>query len=507
MSNFFSGKWSFDENEKKLIQYPPRSTSSYPRTGKTLLIQTPSDYYFLSLFGHAIAELKKKNNDNVVGLWPTILVVKQRRDLLFPIRLAYSWINSFLLKRKWAKLYQVIGVETLETVADVPFVKRIKFFSEAFRIWMNLKSKEELLALHLNGIYCGDLIGDTYLRYRIRPSISIRSLSTLYYIYLTLCAIESSERLASKKNISLYLTSYATYIQHGIPVRVFLKKGITVYSSGNLQQRFKKLSIDDHFHTAAHKNYFQTFKTLDDQPGKIALGHQMLENKFKGVIDRSTSYMKSSAFDEVTGHDDEKLNFDGVLFLHDFYDSPHVYSSMLFADFYEWADHTFRLIEKNKLNIGIKPHPNQTEESKRDIKKLKRAFPSLQWIEPSTSNLKIFGSGIKFGISIYGTVLHELAYHGINPICAGDNPHASFDFIHRPETIVEYDRLILNANDLRLPLDYKDKVASFFYMHNVYSKEDYPVDETLFRGQSVYNANSELFKKVLDKMSSEHTFS
>ncbi|MEQ9415456.1 MAG: hypothetical protein RIF39_16590, partial [Cyclobacteriaceae bacterium] len=150
------------------------------------------------------------------------------------------------------------------------------------------------------------------------------------------------------------------------------------------------------------------------------------------------------------------------------------------------------LIEKNKLKVIVKPHPNQVADSSIVIERLKTKFPTLQWINPHVSNTSLLTSEVKFGISIYGTVLHELAYHGITAICAGDNPHSSFNFVQYPKTIAEYDWMILNHAELKIPDDFREQVAAFYYMPNCIKRDDFDLTTDLLNGFNVFNADSEL---------------
>ncbi len=490
------GDWLLDAQELAAIQNLERNKRTHYNISPIVLIQAPSDHYFLSLFLEVIKTYSQKGSHNFVGLQPTLYTLKQKRDFLLPIRLIYSWVNKILSNRKWSRLYYGAGVNSITKVDHVSFITRLRFYPRAFKIWRTLKSKDDLINLNIDGIYCGDLIYDTYLRYRVRPTVNVQSISMLYFIHSALCVLAFSEKVAqSKTRIAALFSSYSTYIHHGIPVRVFLKHGIAVYTSGNFQQRFKKLSITDAFHTKTHGSYAQDFKALDHQNEKIELGLSMLKKKFSGVIDSATAYMKQSAYGgSPLTH--SKLDLDGVVFLHDFYDSPHIYSWMLFPDFYEWVEHTFSIIEKHNLNVGVKPHPNQVVESSQIINGLKRKYPSLKWIDPKTTNSQILNSGIKFGISVYGTILHELAYHGITPICGGDNPHASFSFVQTPKNIKEYEEMIVHASDLKLPYGHKEQVAAFYYMHNANAVEGFAVNERLFTGWNLLNGSSDLFLKV-----------
>jgi hypothetical protein len=493
------GVWGYDANEKAFIATGLSSqrnqTDGDP---KKIAIQAPTDYYYLALYAQLISQLQQKDNYHVTAIGPIIYFPKAKLDLLYPIRILYAIINFHFLKRKWMRLYKAIGINQFFNMDSLALHKRPRLFFSAYKIWRGLKSKRDLLNLSINGIYCGDLIYDNYLRFMVKPTVSINSLNLLMEIYDGICVIESTEKTAKENRFLNYFASYSTYIHHGIPIRVFLKHDICIYTSASLQQKFKKLSAADYLHTVSHKDYYQTFKTLDNQPEKIAMCLKLLDDRFKGVIDTATSYMKKSPYQKSADAEGTLgTKFDGIMFLHDFYDSPHAYSSMLFVDFYEWVKHTLDLIVKHNLNIGVKPHPNQTENSRRDIVRLKEQYPSLQWIDPHTSNHKIINSGITFGISIHGTILHELAYHGINPVCAGDNPHTSYGFVHYPKTIADYDKMIVNFSSLELPLDYREQVASFYYMHNIYHKDDFTLQNDVLTRYDLVGGSSELLVKVI----------
>jgi hypothetical protein len=487
--------WDFDSFEQAILQ---SAATPKVKSESRLFLQMPADHYYFALYTQVIKKFASEKNCEIIGIWPVIFTIRLKHDVLFPIRLLYDVLNYYLTRRKWLRLYKAAGVEKIILLDRVSAGSKLASWQKAWKIWNKLGSKEDLIAVSISGIHCGDLIYDTYLRYRVQPTARVRSLAMLYYIYKAHVVLESAKKMGQQKNVLAFFSSYSTYIQHGIPARWLLQQGITVYTSGNLQQRFKKLDITDHYHTARHRDYQSRFETLDRRQERIEEGTAALERKFSGVVDKATGYMKSSAYGSGTSSSlDTSKQFDGVLFLHDFYDSPHIYSSMLFPDFYEWVLHTFELIEQNKLNILVKPHPNQVADSSNDIDRLKAQFPALQWIDPRVSNAVLLKSGIKFGISLYGTILHELAYHGITAICAGDNPHTSFGFVHYPRTVAEYDWMILNHSRLQMPADFRQQVAAFYYMHNSHQRDDFELNTDLPLVSDMFTANSELACKAV----------
>lgn len=492
-------RWFFDDNESLLIKRKiNKLKEGEASTKSSILIQAPFDYYYLSLYGLVINKYKKEGRYNYVAVFPEIFSITPNVGISGVISFLFANIDRSLRKRKWKKLYRGIGVEYFCELNETSFFEKLKSILCAFYVWKKLSSKSELLSLELNRLKCGDLIYDTYLRYRVLPTVNVNDKFLLYLIYQCINVMKGTNFIADKFHIKNYFTSYTSYIQHGVIVRNFKLRNIDIYTSGNFQQRFKKLKKNDLYHTAYHHNYSADFKKLNEINVKLAISRKMLSDKFAGKIDQSLAYMKKSSFAETEQEFSlDAFKNDGVLFLHDFFDSPHIYGDMLFVDFYEWVIHTINLIIENNLNIAIKPHPNQVEDSKVIISSLMLQFPRIQWIDPKVSNRIIMNSGIKFGISIYGTVLHELVYHGIHAISAGENPHSSYEFVHNPKSIDEYDYLISNHNELVLPDDYKTQVESFYYMHNVSICSDLNIDIESLNDFNQLNSTSKTILQIL----------
>ena len=66
------------------------------------------------------------------------------------------------------------------------------------------------------------------------------------------------------------------------------------------------------------------------------MAEAQLKHRLSGGIDDAMAYMKNSAY---TYTDAKIPNVKGsvVIFLDDFYDSPHVYDELIFQDFWSWV--------------------------------------------------------------------------------------------------------------------------------------------------------------------------
>ena len=133
-----------------------------------------------------------------------------------------------------------------------------------------------------------------------------------------------------------YLTTYSSYIVHGIPVRVAVSENIPVYSFGDLGKFAVPITKNHLFHTSDIK-ILEIFNSLKDKK-ILALkkSEELLNYRISGGIDPATSYMTKSAYSEnININQDLKLRLKNkpVIFLHDFYDSPHIFDDLIFNDF------------------------------------------------------------------------------------------------------------------------------------------------------------------------------
>jgi hypothetical protein len=270
----------------------------------------------------------------------------------------------------------------------------------------------------------------------------------------------------------LFLTSYTSYVEHGIAARVAAHLGIRVQSFGNYQTFSKTITFGDHFHQPRFAAYRETFLRLDGQDQKAARGEAQLASRLSGKIDMATSYMKASIYGRAA-IDLPDVRGAVVVFLHDFYDSPHAYEWMLFHDFWEWVCFTIELLREKNIPFFLKAHPNQIAASAADFALLEQSYPGLRILPPGASNRQLVDGGISCAVTVYGSVAAEMAYLGVPAINCADNPHVSFEFGHTARTRAQYRSLLENHTDLPREIDRMRKEAgAFYYIHNMHLPPD-----------------------------------
>ena len=430
-----------------------------------VLVQSVEDPYYFGLFGLIVSALR-----NFRPIRPEQFVLNSPRvgESHSALRLLKSRFINWLSLTKWVRLYRAYcdtvgyrGAGLRHPISDAVDMWR------AFVSWRSLASREKLLALSIEGIPAGDLINDAYLRFKPAPTVDL----TDSYLWLTIWSayrqIRRARNYFHRVRPMLYLTSYSTYIQHGAAVRAALQSGVRVYSFSNYQEFAKELSLEDWVHTKNPDGYAGEFAKLSGSQERLAEAERALQARIAGSIDATSGYMKKSAYAESTEPVPD-VRGAMVIFLHDFFDSPHVYRGLVFADFWEWICFTIETLRDAGIPFVLKPHPNQIGLNGPVIEQLQLRYPGLSIISSNITNLQLVQAGMACAVTVYGTVAHEMAFLGIPSIACGHHPHVSFDFCKTAGSRAEYAALLKGFATLEFDkAEMRRQSLMFFYMHNL----------------------------------------
>ncbi len=384
-------------------------------------------------------------------------------------RIMRSNLVGMLTLRKWIRAFSEpvgrIGYRSLSL--RHPLGDALDWFRSRW-LWRRVRGTSDLSALRIQGLLVGDLIIDSYLRFRPAPRFEASDPFVARLIWQVFRDIRRARRYFRSRRPALYLTSYTTYIEHGIPVRVALEEGVQVRAFGSLVNFGKLLTEADWFHTPDCSAYRTTFQTLDAQSRRLDEAEQQLRTRLSGGIDAATSYMRVSAYASTTEPLPRVADV-VVIFLHDFYDSPHVYADLVFPDFWSWVTFTIDTLTQAGVELVVKPHPNQIALSSEVLAELRAKYPGLRMLSARNTNSQLAAAGIRCGITVYGTVAHELAYLGIPTIGCARHPHHAFGFCRTARSIDEYRQLLLSTEVMPLSAaQMRRQALEFYYMHNLY---------------------------------------
>ncbi|MFJ2995294.1 hypothetical protein [Pandoraea sp. NPDC087047] len=444
----------------------PASAGDRKASGTLAIESVTTPFYFL-LFG----AIRRAWADHVAG--PALLLSVRSSNGAVGTGLAAAVKRSapiaWLWDRPWERAYGegVDGVAYRAATWAHPWIALRNGF-RARRIWRDMRASGRC-ETSFEGVALGDLIIDSYLRFKPAPKFDIDDPFVCELIWRALCHVEFAGAWFAKTKPRAYLTSYTTYLEHGVPVRVALREGVPVWSFGSLNRTFQRLTAEHWFHPPDTSAYRRLFDALDHRAERLAQAEAKLQSRFAGVIDGATSYMRQTSYGHTSEPLPETLRGAAVIFLHDFYDSPHVYADLVFDDFMQWVCTTIDTLRANGVTVFVKPHPNQIAMSAAVLDDLKRAYPDLNWLSPSANTVRLAQAGIACGLTVYGTVAHELAYFGIASITCARHPHHSFDFCRNARTRDEYIAMLREPGKPPLTREeMREQALAFFYMHNLY---------------------------------------
>ena len=330
-----------------------------------------------------------------------------------------------------------------------------------------LNTTEDIMSIRFENIEVGDLIYDTYLRYFQKPTIEEINEGVYLTIEVGLNIFYNFDKITKEQPIKALLNTYSTYIEHGIPARVCLSKNIDVYTLDWYSYGIKKITKDYPYHSIDNSLISPNIKINED---KLLIAQKMLESRFKGEIDPAVSYMRTTSFGKVVMNYELEEQFllnkrNIVIYVHDFYDSPHIDKNLQFIDLYQFLNQTLHNLRDIKnTTVFIKTHPNSILDSKQKTIDLVESFqnPNFIILDETVSNNYIIEKRPDLIVTARGTVAVEMAYFEIPVVALYDNPYINFNFAHSCKTLEEYYLIIKGEKEVEINFD-KSQLYSFYY--------------------------------------------
>jgi hypothetical protein len=460
--SFLIKKYLLNKKREKIYDYNNKKIFK-------IAVQGVYDLFYQTIFAGIVTDLRKKKKltNNIV----IVNSINHAAGTGIIARILRSQFVTFFRSLHLAKFNaELIGPVAYNSNKKFNIINEILIFFYARKIWKNLKKKNNINNFKINNVLLGDLIIDSYLRFKPSYDFKISDPFVQKIIRQVLRDLQKSSNFFRVVKPDLYLTSNTVYLEHGIATRVALKFGVKVRSYGNHYVFGKKITLKDYYPTIPVLRFPN--KVFRNQQHKkfIKLADKNLNQIISGSKSDTLYYMKRSAY-KIYNKMIPDLNGAVVIFTHDFFDSPHVYSNFIFEDFYKWLDFTIKILSLNKIPFFIKPHPNKNIRGDSDaaFKAIKKNFPNLKFLSSKISNLQLVQNGIICGVSVSGTVIHELAYMGVPSIACAKHPGYLFQFSRTASSLNEYKKYLSTANTLPISRkEMKRQACEFFYMRNLY---------------------------------------
>lgn len=456
---------SFNLHNKKLFR------KNESKREKFFLIEFNGWQAIHIIFSYLVNYFKNERNCNIIAY--------ECYDLLN--RLDPPWYKKYLWKigsifyLKTFKIFKFFGTDK--------FIKPIynkEIDLKAEKITTNFLKKKPVLKdlenFKINNVWIGDLIYDSYLKKYSLATIDIKSNNFIKFFNDSIRLNLFWENFFNKNKVEAICGCHSVYLT-GIPLRIANSKNINCFYITPVNLGLVNLTDSISYKNKINgsdiqfKYYKQTFNKL---PKKLK---QLYKIEGKKIINDFISgktkhyYLKKSLYKKKITKitKPKKSRIKVVIFMHDILDSPHVYGNHFFPDFKEWFNFLNNIIQKTDYDWYVKEHPSSSNETKKEINKLIYRNKQLKKINKSIPNNNLVKIGIKFVLTVYGSVSAELPIYGINVINASkNNPHFNYKFCINPQNLNEYKNILLNLKKFKHKIKLDDLYLYHFMKYLVF---------------------------------------
>jgi hypothetical protein len=374
-------------------------------------------------------------------------------------------------------VYKSFGVN--EFISASPSLNQRKRARNLFlSLLPRLKTKCDVEDVHVNGVWIGDLIYDSYLMAFKKPTIDLSTREFKKFLLESLELFVFWEDYFRHNKVCGINVSHCVY-NLAIPLRLAVHNGIPAFQT-NVTHVYR-LSKDNLF---AYNDFFYFREKFSELPNEvrdagIALAERRIKRRFSGEVGVDMSYSTKSAY--IDPKHSRLLRISNkkkiLIAAHCFFDSPHSYGKNIFPDFYEWLDFLGKLTECTDYDWYIKTHSDYLPGTKAVIDSFVARYPKFNLLPSDASHHQIIAEGIDLALTTYGTIAFEYAAMGIPVINASqNNPHIAYNFNLHAKDPEHYSSMLLDIDNLDLSID-KRQVYEYYFMRYIYNTENIFFDD------------------------------
>lgn len=340
-------------------------------------------------------------------------------------------------------------------------------------LWETLYTWEDYKNITVYGICFGTTIIRDFLRENL-PDYDLRSDRMYGFLKVTVDTIVFWYHYIQEHDIVTVLLAdgvcWEGYIRD-----IAVTKGIPVY----VQEAMSRAYLD--YHAKAPFLYFkEMWKTLTPAEQQYGLDwakdhiNQRIRGNVEevGLLDKKYYSFAEKQTGERVLEDDEKIKI--VICPHIFEEDSYFYGDQIFDNSYmSWLCHLGELSEKTPdYHWYLKVHPSARRRDIIIMENFVKRYPKIKMLPLHVSPIQLKKEGVKFALTVHGTIGHEYPAIGIQVINAAVNPHSAYDFTWNPKTKEEYDDLIMNLDKLELKDD-REGLYQFYCMHYLFYDYEY----------------------------------
>lgn len=393
----------------------------------------------------------------------------------------YLWKLGIFLNVKTFKIFKSFGTDQFlkPTYSDLVNDKAEKILK---KFYLNKPDLKKLENYKIENIWIGDLIYDSFLKKNYLLSIDIHSQQFKDFFKNSLKLYLFWKNYFNKNKISGICVCHSVYLT-GIPLRIAQSKQLDCLSISSFNCDLINLSNSISFKEKNNgsDNHYKYFKEIFLKFSKN--NKKKYLNEGKKILHQITSgkkkyfYMKKKTFRlskfKISQKKTSKIKV--AIYAHDFTDSPHIYGNHFFSDFKSWFDFLDKIIKRTDYEWYIKIHPGENEITKNEIFKLIKKNDNINLLEKNFPSNHLTRLGVKFVLTVFGTIASELPFYGIRVINASrNNPHYNYDFSLNPTNLKEYEKLLLNLKRFKGEFNYnKNDLYMYHFIKELLTKNSF----------------------------------
>ncbi len=373
--------------------------------------------------------------------------------------------------RRWTiakKIYRSFHIDRFIFLGDARHLpgnlgRRVESWIVAARIGRTLHKPGDILDIKFEGIKVGDLVYDDILKMCALKTIACldgnvrAAIRRSYYYYLQYRA------LFRQRRYECYVATHTTYAEYGILCRVALASGVPVIETTDIQMSYHDDMNEEKlptYHDGIRRSILRELEQPDaSSDSRLTEAEAALERRLASQVKqldtekafRGRVYTRPELHRALESGEGTKIGF---VLAHIFADSPHISFRMLHADYWQWLTQTLAICARATDVVWIvKPHPScgfHHEEGMVEKMVAELAAPNVK-LCPSDLNTRSLKSCADAVVTVHGTAGLEFACVGVPIVLAGRPFYSQLGFTIEPDSLEEYERVLLRLRDV-LPL-------------------------------------------------------
>jgi len=339
-------------------------------------------------------------------------------------------------------------------------------------LWKQIESKQDLLDFEYKGIEIGIDVYESYLRVHSMPTVDLDDSKLFKLFSQSIELIDFWSDYFTRNRVSAVIVSHDCYLHFNALVKVAYSNDVPVYLPNLIYPTYSNRPFTFY---SFMQDYHKFFAMLgkEDQENGLQIGRELLENRiWKGRSELSDLPTVNFQLDFKPHRIiRESSKFKIMICSHCFYDNPHAYSKLLFADFYEWLEYLGKLSLACDYDWYIKVHLDPLPETMKVIEGYLQRYPHIELVPMDANPHQLAAEGLDFVTTVFGSVAHEYPALGIQVINAGYNPTFAYGFNWHATTLDEYENMLSNLSSLSKNIDLEE-MYEFYYVHYRLCKVD-----------------------------------